>query len=85
MRVIPAKLSTMRDSYLCRVLLLAVAATLVSVPFLTGCDSLNQDRRPAKERKNMELAKGYWSQDVAIPPIDLKAPKKTETATFALG
>ena len=83
--MIPGKLSRIRDSCLWRVLLLAVAAMLASAPFFTGCDSLNQDLRYAKERKEMELAKGYPDQDVAIPPIDLNAPSETETATFALG
>ena len=67
------------------VLFLVVVTVLGGGPILYGCDSSNQDRRPAKERNNMELAKGHSSHMVAIPPIDLKAPTKAETATFALG
>jgi hypothetical protein len=67
------------------VVLLAVVTVLGGGPILHGCDSLNQDSRPAKERNDMELAKGYSSHDVAYPPLDLKVPPKTETATFALG
>ena len=66
-------------------LLLVVITVLGGGPILHGCDSSNQDWRPVKERNDMELAKGYSSLDVAIPPIDLKAPSNTETATFALG
>jgi hypothetical protein len=67
------------------VLLLVVITVLGGGPILYGCDSSNQDWRPAKEWNNMELAKDYSSHNVAIPPIDLKAPGNTETATFALG
>lgn len=67
------------------VLLLVVVTVLGGGLFLHGCDSSNQDWRSVKERNDMELAKGYSSLDVAIPPIDLKAPRNTETATFALG
>lgn len=67
------------------VLLLVVVTILGGGPILHGCDSSNQDWRPAKEGNDMELAKGYSSLDVVIPPIDLKAPSNTETATFALG
>jgi len=67
------------------VLFLVVVTVLGGGPILNGCDSSNQDWRPAKERNNMELAKGYSSHNVAIPPLDLEAPGNTETATFALG
>ena len=67
------------------VVFLVVVTVLGSGPIFSGCDSSNQDWRPVKERNDMELAKGYSSLDVAIPPIDLEAPSKTETATFALG
>jgi len=67
------------------VLLLVVIMVLGGGPILHGCDSSNQDWRPAKERNNMELAKDYSSHNVAIPPIDIEAPGNTETATFALG
>ena len=67
------------------VVFLLLVTVLGGGPILHGCDSLNQDSRPAKERNDMELAKGYSGHDVAFPPLDLKAPPKTETATFALG
>lgn len=67
------------------VLLLVVIMVLGGGPILHGCDRSNQEWRPAKERKNMELAKGHSSHTVAIPPIDIEAPITTETATFALG
>ena len=67
------------------VVLLVVVTVLGSGPIFSGCDSSHQDLRPGKERNDMELAKGYSRLDVAIPPIDLKAPSNTETATFALG
>jgi len=67
------------------VVLLLGVTILGGGPILQGCDSLNQDLRPAKERNDMELAQGYPRHDVAFPPLDLKAPRKTETATFALG
>ena len=66
-------------------LLLVVMTVLGGGPILYGCDSSSQGWQPVKERNDMELAKGYSSLDVAIPPIDLKAPSNTETATFALG
>ena len=67
------------------VLLLVVVTVLGGGLFLHGCDSSSQGWQPVKERNDMELAKGYSSLDVAIPPIDLKAPSNTATATFALG
>ena len=66
-------------------LLLVVITVLGGGPILYGCDSSNQTWRPAKERSDMELAKGYSGRDLTIPPIDLEAPHNTETATFALG
>lgn len=67
------------------VLFLVVVTVLGGSLILQGCDSSNQSWRPAKERKDMELAKGSSSLDVAIPPIDLGSPPNTKTATFALG
>jgi hypothetical protein len=67
------------------VLLLVVVSVLAGSAFLQSCDSSNQSWQPAKERNDMELAKGYSSLDVAIPPIDLGSPGNTKTATFALG
>lgn len=85
MEVMPNKKYRIGHARPWTVLLLAVVAFLGGSPILHGCDSSNQDWRSAKERNNMELAKGYSSLDVAIPPIDLKTPSNTETATFALG
>ena len=68
-----------------KLLILVVITVLGGGPILNGCDSSNQTWRSAKERSDMELAKGYSRLDVAIPPIDLEAPHNTETATFALG
>ena len=67
------------------VLLLVVIMVLGGGLILHGCDSSNQEWRPWKERKNMELAKRDSSHTVAIPPIDIEVPGNTETATFALG
>jgi hypothetical protein len=66
-------------------ILLVVVTLLGGGPILYGCDSSNQDWRLWKERNNMELARGQSSHMVAIPPIDIEAPSKMETATFALG
>ena len=67
------------------VLLLVMVVVLGGGLILPGCDSSNQTWQSAKERNDMELSKGYSRLDVAIPPIDLEAPRNTETATFALG
>jgi hypothetical protein len=67
------------------VVFLVVVTVLGGGPIIHGCDSSNRDWRPWKERKNMEPAKRDSSHMVAIPPIDMKAPGNTETATFALG
>ena len=67
------------------VVLQVVVVVLGGGLILLGCDSSNQMWQSAKERNDMELAKGYSSRDLAIPPIDLEAPSNTETATFALG
>ena len=39
----------------------------------------------AKEDKLMDRAESSVLPDNKIPPIDIAAPNKTETATFALG
>ncbi len=39
----------------------------------------------AREDKIMEQATHYTQNSYAVPPIDAEAPKKVETATFALG
>jgi len=38
-----------------------------------------------KETNRMDVTHSSIDAKVAIPPIDLSAPTKTETATFALG
>ena len=85
MEVGPNKKYKIRHVHPWTVLLLVVVAVLGGGLLLHGCDSSSQGWQPVKERNDMELAKGYSSLDVAIPPIDLKAPSNTETATFALG
>ena len=50
------------------VVLLVMVLVLSGGLILPGCDSSNQGLRPAKERNDMELAKGHSSLDVAIPP-----------------
>jgi hypothetical protein len=85
MKFAPNKKDKIGHFRLRTVLLLVVVTVLGGGPILNGCDSSKPDRRFPKKRNDMELAKGYSGHDVAIPPIDLKAPSKTETATFALG
>jgi hypothetical protein len=85
MEVAPNKKFTIGHGRPWTVVLLVVMAVLGGGPILYGCDSSNQTWRPAKERNDMELAKGYSGLDAAIPPIDLESPNNTETATFALG
>ncbi|MDY6790597.1 MAG: hypothetical protein SWH54_04930 [Thermodesulfobacteriota bacterium] len=49
--------------------------------FLQACDSLTT----TKEIKNQPVVKEVSAKQLAKPPVDLSAPDKTETATFALG
>ena len=49
--------------------------------FLQACDALTT----TKEVKNMPLIKEISAEQPAKPPVDLSAPDKTQTATFALG
>jgi hypothetical protein len=49
--------------------------------FLHGCDKMEA----TKEREIMAVTKTNSMPNLAMPPIDLSAPLKTETATFALG
>ena len=67
------------------VVFVAMVAVMGGGLILHGCDSSNQTWQSVKERNDMELAKGYSSRDLAIPPIDLETPSDTKTATFALG
>ena len=49
--------------------------------FLQACDTVEV----AKERENMSMTKTNSVASMVRPPIDVLAPAKTETATFALG
>lgn len=57
--------------------------------FVSGCESVSsttsQDLEKTKESQTMEIAQTNIVHTPAIPPIDAVSPKKTETATFALG
>jgi hypothetical protein len=48
---------------------------------LHACDHVGA----TKEREIMEMTKANSTLNHAIPPIDVSAPLRTETATFALG
>jgi hypothetical protein len=48
---------------------------------LHACDHVGA----TKEREIMEMTQTNSTLNHAIPPIDVSAPLKTETATFALG
>ncbi len=67
---------------------------LVLLPLLAGCgQALKPGESPGREEKNTPKEERYMSaqqqENVALearrPPIDLRAPHKLETATFALG
>ncbi len=49
--------------------------------YLQACDTLNM----AKETKNMPMSEKISVNQSSRPPLDVSAPDKTETATFALG
>ena len=70
-----------------RTFLKAIAfAGLGMTPFLNSCgiiDGGDMNQRPAKNPDSP--AKDGAALKVNRPPIDLSAPAKTETATFALG
>ncbi len=61
--------------------ILKVSAFLVFAIFLQACDAL----KTTKEVKNMPVIKKISVEQPAKPPVDVSAPDKTETATFALG
>jgi hypothetical protein len=63
------------------VFILKVSVFLGFVIFLQACDAL----KTTKEVKNMPLIKKVSMEQIAKPPVDISAPDKTETATFALG
>ena len=49
--------------------------------YLQACDTL----KTAKETKNMPMPIKISVKQPEKPPLDVSAPDKTETATFALG
>lgn len=64
-------------------------AVLAFLPFVIGCD-LSSRRAPedihkTKESGAMEMTQTKKDHACTIPPIDISAPSRTETATFALG
>jgi len=61
--------------------ILKVSVFLVFAIFLQACDAL----KTTKEVKNMSATKKISVEQPAKPPVDVSAPDRTETATFALG
>ena len=49
--------------------------------YLQACDTL----KTSKEPKNMPMPEKISIKNTVKPPLDMSAPDKTETATFALG
>lgn len=73
---------TLRGSDLSRRLFLAGLgiACLGVFPFLQGCNEADSEKKKGVKRpESAPVARA------ALPPIDLAAPVKTQTATFALG
>ena len=67
--------------------LLLVAAAIVAV-MLGGCDLANQSVAADKasgDQNTMNSTAPVLTEAHKIPPIDAHAPRRTETATFALG
>ena len=63
-----------------------VFACLGIGPFVNACGIVNsEDTNLGAVKKSDGPAKGGSAPKVARPPIDLSAPAKIETATFALG
>ncbi len=61
-------------------------ASLGIAPFLNTCGFVNSgDTNRSPVRKSDNPAKNGPLPKADRPPIDLAAPSKTETATFALG
>ena len=52
-------------------------------PILNACNLSSGENHPPEEKMNLNRARDY--SGVPRPPIDLAAPARTETATFALG
>ena len=61
--------------------ILKAAVFLGFAVFLQACDAVTT----TKEIKNRPGVKEVFAKQSAKPPVDLSAPDKTETATFALG
>jgi len=61
--------------------ILKISIFLGFVFFLQACDTL----KTAKEPKKMPIPEKISVIQAAKPPVDISAPDKTETATFALG
>jgi hypothetical protein len=59
---------------------------LVFIPFLNACNRPSGEFQPREGK--MQISPGAQTPSVprkSIPPIDLAAPGRIETATFALG
>jgi hypothetical protein len=70
-----------------RILVKGLGVVLLGfTPFLNACNRLSGET-PPKEGK-MQISPGTQTPLAprrSIPPIDAAAPRRTETATFALG
>lgn len=58
---------------------LAGAAGIGALPFIQGCKEANMDLSQAKTTRPADQTAPI------IPPIDLSAPKVTDSATFGMG
>ena len=63
------------------IFILKASVFLGCVVYFQACDTL----KTAKETKNMAVSKKISVNQSSKPPLDVSAPDKTETATFALG
>jgi len=61
--------------------ILRASVFLGCVVYLQACDTL----KTAKEAKNMPVPEKISVKQSSKPPLDVSAPDRTETATFALG
>ena len=70
-----------------RAFLKALAFACLGIgPFVNACGIVNsEDTNLGAVKKSDGPAKGGSAPKAARPPIDLSAPAKIETATFALG
>ena len=70
-----------------RAFLKALAFACLGIgPFVNACGIVNsEDTNPGAVKKSDGPAKSGSAPKAARPPIDLAAPAKIETATFALG